>query len=1129
MNTTKTVLAAILFSFVLSLGVATAQSANPSPTAKTPQRFTIFTHDEALSKLLKNTGLTYERMSPNTVAITNPKTQAAKLSRTALRLAQNENSQSAAQTDSTSAPAEEKPQPGSPDTDSKNEELREVVVTGSRIKRPAEAAISPVVSVGEAEIENRGVTNVIDLLREIPAVQGSETPFNTSFTFADIGVSRASLRGLEAFRTLTVVNNRRRVGVPDSFFARDGFDLNVIPTSLIQRVDVLTGGASAVYGSDAVAGVINVILKNNFSGFEFGGTGFAPETNGYRSGSVYSTAGRNFSRGNFIAHLEYTENSHLTAADSARLGFAGFVGNRRRDGSVLFPGQPPEVAVRELFSVFDARGDSRLIPFFFNPVQTGNFDGFAPIDQSGNFLRNGSGDLDWGTTTSLNPLLYDRSLGKFRAIDLGRNGLLDSFACDLQSGCELAPSNNVIYPKSNRINAYTRGRFELTPNIALVGEGIFSRTKGTDEIGPVFFSRNFNNPFISTQLDVVDANGQVVGAAHNPFVTQTLQDQLDTLGAGGGFFTETRAFPEFGDRKTDRTQNYYSLSAGLEGKLPDLGWNWEVYYESGRSKFEFTSINDQQDQRFFDATDLIFQANGQLACRSAQARAEGCVPADILGSLSQQAIDYLTFDHTSSQISKEQLAQASLSGGLGKFFRLPAGEVLFNLGLEHRKDRGERRPSLAFEQGLGFGRLTLPGFSVDNSVTEGFVETIIPIVADLPFVKRLEIEGGLRLTDYKVGADEIFKTWKAGGTWQITSDLRIRGVKARSIRAPAPTELNLPQSIGFIGYTDPCDRSQLFLGDPATGAAFSQTRLQNCSTLLGLSEAQLRNFRAFPSGLDSSGGNPGLRPEISDTTTIGIVATPRWTPGLSIIADYFRFNVSDLVSQLGEQTIIDDCVDSPTIDNQFCGLVQRTGQGQISLVLDTFVNVDRQFIDGIDFESNYNFSVDSLLHLFGASSDGDRGRINFRANAQYLRNNDFVSHDFINNREIVNDNTDESFAPKYQGSFSASYTRGPWNAYWSMFWVANTIDPETADIPGELDTLCANRGHLCKFPANAYHDVSVGYRMPWNNLRITAGINDVTNAGPRRHPFLYRGSDGLDRILGRSYFLSASLNFSQGE
>lgn len=916
----------------------------------------------------------------------------------------------------------------------------EVVVTGSRLRRDGIDAPTPTVSVGSEVIEAKGITNVVDLLNELPQISTGLSNANTSFSFGNIGLNQADLRNLGVRRTLTLVNGRRRAGTPDdsNFLA---FDLSAIPAALIDRVEVQTGGTSAVYGADAVAGVINLILKDNFDGVE-GYANYGIAGRGDYTTSAYGvTIGTNYDRGNAVLHVSRSENSTLTRGDRDLDDRYNFVSNPANTGPN--DGIPARIPVRDL-----------KLAYFGIPTITA----FLPYGAGGSFTD----------------VIFDSVLGNFRPINAGPRGVIDGSFSLGEGGT--TPNDTLVAP-TERTSVYGKATYELTPSIKAFTEVIYADINARDRIGSVFDS-------FSTTISV-----------DNPFMPEVVRQQL--LAAGQTGFTYARQHDEFGQRGTDINRKYYSIGAGFEGNIGS-SWNWSAVYEFGKSQTINRNSNDRLDANWFEASDAIRDpASGQIVCRSVEARARGCVPVNVfgVGTISQAAVDYIRADHTTTTDTSQTLVQGLISGDL---FQLPAGAVKLSAGAEYRRDTLDFRPSFVWERALGFFASQFSPVAESNEVKEAFAEILVPILRDRPFFHALELEGAYRISDYQRAGS--VDSWKIAGQWAPISDIRFRVTRAKAVRAPSLGELFDPGSRGAAGLSDPCDPNLLDSG--------SGSRRANCAAL-GLDPVTYNPNTRRVTTLVFTTGNPDLDVETADTFTAGVVLRPSFIPNLAFSADYYRIELDGGISRLGAQQTLNNCVDLPSLDNQFCQSVDRIADGNIREVLDSYINVASFKVEGIDFELSYSRRLNDI---FGG--EGDLGSFRLGAVASYLKNNIFVDRDLVTGEETPFNDAGEADNPQFRLTGTATYSNGPFQVNWSSRFIDATVTNNDLENPQE------DVGSFYNIPSVWYHDMSVAFDVQ-ENFRFNAGVRNVFDTGPRDHPLTARGSSAYDNLTGRFFFVGA--------
>ena len=746
-----------------------------------------------------------------------------------------------------------------------------IVVTGSRIARDGTEAPQPVTVVGTDLLQQRASTNVADTLNELPAFRPLVTPATQQAVGGNVGARVLDLRGLGGERTLVLLDGKRFV--PST--QRGTVDINLIPTALVSRTEIVTGGASAAYGSDAVAGVVNFILDKEFTGLrgtaQFGISQEGDDENYYGS-LAYGTS---FSggRGHFTIAGEYDKSEGL--GDCYTRSWCPLEQGIPGGGN----GNP-----------FTVRG---------GPAQTGLLSNDGLIF---------SGPLS-GTTFNTDGTLRQYQYGQ--TFTSGTTGFINL-------GGEDSLNNGLLYgtlliPPVERYTLYSSTSYDLTDNVTAHLDLSYGRVNGLVKGSPprANFTIARDNAFLPAQLAArMDANG------------------LSTVSVG-------RAFVDIGNA-VDRSRNdTYRAVASLEGKLGG-GWSWDAYYQFGRNDFRQDYSNDYVAARGLIAADAVMTAGG-AACRvNVEANPANddanCQPLNIFGSGSPSAAAraYVSTDGFQTAKTDEHVVAANLQGSL---FTLPGGDLALAAGGEYRSDSmtGAADPLSTANAFWSFNGKAIAG---KIEVVEGYAEAVAPVLANLPYVELLELNGAVRQTHYSrssaaTGDSSVdVTTWKLGAVYEPTQWLRLRATRSRDIRAPNLTELFGPVTTGRVGVTDPLDPA----GVPPQIIAFT-------------------------------GANPNLNPEKADTWTVGGVLQPQvgFARRLSLSVDYFDIAIDDAIATLGAQTIINRCASGAT---EFCPLVTRDSANTLVSVQNVLLNVNSQNARGIDFE--FNMGVDT-----GASSSLD--------------------------------------------------------------------------------------------------------------------------------------------------------------
>lgn len=784
-----------------------------------------------------------------------------------------------------------------------------VEVTGSRILTLGAESPSPLQVIGAIDIAASGVTNVQELLLKNPTFgTPAISRTNSNFSTASAGVATIDLRNLGTARTLVLVNGRRFVaGVPGA----SSVDMNTIPTEFIERVEILTGGASSTYGSDAVAGVVNIILKRNFSGVTLDASKGRSSKGDDTKDKFSLTFGANSEggKGNVMGHVAYSKQ--------------GAVYSRDRDASAVdqfsegagFSGDPAEffTARRPFYSSFAPQGR-----FFVGSTN-------RTFDASGNiipFSTNGPAGDGVGATG------FNRS--EYRTIAI----------------------------PTERFLLAGKGEYNLAENHSAFFEGTYAATQTKTKLEPFPLGAEAIYPDSGGQVPAEFMVGGV--KVRNPIIPQTLFDLMtDTDGDGMKDYYFTRRLSEFGNRGNVADRDTFRVATGLKGTFLK-SWDYDAYVAYGATKESQVSGGQVNVLNFRNALESVPDAddvngNGnttEAVCRDANARAQGCVPVNLFGfnSISQAAAKYIEAPGLLSTFTSQKLYGATVSG---EPFNLPAGPLGLAFGMEHREEYSRSEFDALQSAGLNAGN-AIPRTEGKFSVNEFFAETRVPLLKDMPFVKSLQLTGAVRSGDYSTVGKTL--SWNAGLEWKPIADLKLRATRALSTRAPNINELYSPPSQTFpTGLTDPC------LGVTATSSGPSDAACRadpgvaaniaaNGSFTLNQSDLQ------GVSGFDR--GNPLLNEEKGRSTTFGIVYTPRSLGNLTLTADYFKIDISDAIVSTPRQFILSQCYGG---DASFCQFIKRrvgpvgaNSAGSLDEIDSAVTNSGGVFTEGVDLTAAWS-------------------------------------------------------------------------------------------------------------------------------------------------------------------------------
>ncbi len=1061
----------------------------------------------------------------------------------------------------------------------------EIVVTGSRIATDsASSAASPVQVIGAEGIKTSGQIDITDLLRESPALQGSLPSSLSTVQGADTedsatGLGLLNLRSLGIERTLVLQNGRRHV---PGTGGQAAVDASTIPVSLLKNIDVFTGGASSIYGADAVTGVVNFILRDgsDFDGIEFRTQAGITDEGDAEEVFVSVASGGEFAdgRGSAVFSVEYTLNTSLSAQDRPFAGNGAFA---LIENSAI---------VAETFGV-NPNSAQVFVPNSRLPVSSefGNIapsfffdDAFTPSTQAVAALPGGT-PLIPGTTI---PILQVIDNGVLRPFDAGI--ATDAFNASGGDGIPITNPNGIILPESDRFLVNTAADYDLNSFATAYFEGKFAFTDTTNQSGIPFSDSipiRLDNPFIPAALAAQAAEIQA-----NPDLAPGF--------IGFGVSRDNLDVDAIATERAERTT--FRFVGGLKGEIPGLGFNYDVSANYGRTEIQSTTANTRLEDRYFAAIDAVAltadnaagftglgirngedisigAANpgqaGDIVCRSqldgtapgvqfipntptdddglglplSFAFGDGqCAPINILGNntVNGAGADFAFVTVQDDTVLTQLQFIGSVSGDTSQWFELPGGPASFALGVEYREDTSVFRPdSLRFSPAITFannnGGPSFPSPNLNDefpdqiNVIEGFFETRLPLLADLPFAKLLEVSGSARFSDYNtIGGTTA---WSVGGRWQPHEWLTLRGTYAIAVRAPNIGELFSPQVPAQIGVpNDPCDD-----GNIASGSGFREA---NCLTFVadGFNSADF--LTAFTPG--TSSGNPTLSEEEATTFTGGFVFKPGGIlNGLQVTADYYNIEIENAIDTLtGAQTAA-ACVDLPSTDNQFCDSIFRDPtNGFLTGFSTQQVNIGALETAGIDWAVQYSFDVAEL-----AGRSGDLGSLSLGATGtRFLDFTEILDptaeavistitdplelEETILDQNLSFDQLGELGLPTWIVNFNANWNFDKFTFSWNGRFESSQLAPgvdnnEVFDAIIENGAVTVQRVDTFldfsqQETGRAFvHDFNVSYEIS-DNLSIYGGINNALD----RDPFLAT----LARPVGprgRFFFLGVQAKF----
>jgi outer membrane receptor protein involved in Fe transport len=752
-----------------------------------------------------------------------------------------------------------------------------VIITGSRIVRDGFQAPTPTTVLGVEEIQRKAPINLADQINELPALAGSARNATASISGGGIGVNSLNLRNLGVTRTLILLDGQRMPAATTG----GAVDVNTIPNALIKRVDIVTGGASAAWGSDAVAGVVNFVLDKDFTGFK-----------GEASGGV-TTYGDNW-------------NYKLSAAAGAK--FAGGRGHfmvsaeSEYEDGIRNMDRPWYVGAKQLF----------------NPAYT------ATNGQPQLLVRQHVG------YTTLAPGAIVTS-GPLKGLMFGQGGSTSQLATGLVSdsvmvggdwtATDFATNSESLAPTLSRQAVFARGSFQVTEAINLYGQFSYSRAHVDIMSTPEYRSSGItiqrDNPYLPASV-----------------VAQMQAQNLTSLSVGSWN-------ANIGPTPYETNREMFRYVVGANGEFGALGsnWNYDLFWNRNVSDI-YQNTRVSMNANYTLAVDAVAGPGGAIVCRSTLTNpTNGCVPYNVLGvgTATQSSLNYIL----GNTMLNNKITQNEFAGSIrGEPFSVWAGPVSFAAGFERRSEKSDgTNDPLSQTNGYFYGNYK--PIKGGYHVTEGFAETVIPLLKDVTLAKSLDFNGAIRVTDYSTSG--TVTTWKLGGTYKPVDDLTLRITRSRDIRAGNLTDLFQPGRTANATITDPSRNNESVLA------------------------------------VQSTIGNTEIKPERANSLSFGGVFQPTFLPGFTASVDYWSIDVKDVIATLSAANLLNLCYVGG--DSSVCGFIGRGPDGRISTITLKPINLARQKARGIDFEASYRMPLSNISSMFGD------GQLMFRGLATHYTKN----------------------------------------------------------------------------------------------------------------------------------------------
>ncbi|RJE76455.1 TonB-dependent receptor [Pseudoalteromonas sp. MSK9-3] len=967
---------------------------------------------------------------------------------------------------------------------SDEEKTEKIVVTGSRIKRDSFSVATPIATMDSDALVDSGFGSLAEVLAEsLPQFGEGNNNANSQSSVQNSGLSTIDLRELGNNRTLTLIDGRR---VVSNSYSGNYVSLSTIPKGMVERVEIITGGASAAYGSDAIAGVVNIITQQDQEGFTISSRVGESTEGGGKETTVNFDYGTTFNDDRGYAFFSTTYNKQDILGywdrDRAQQQDAWAYDDKRMCNTMQTATYDPLTKT------------NRHCIRDINPSQWTNLSDSIPggvFDEKSSTKPNAGYWYD-GTTlrNDWNEELHGIHFNQFRPLKLPDSQISSAFKAEYEFNSGIESYFQVQYSQ-------TKSKNQRSPESEDECDAIVTYNPSEDTFGSNCIGRI---PY------------------DNPYMPQEIRDQASSKGVKWD-----RLFSEVGDITTRNDRSTIRTWAGLRGYVWS-DWEWDVSVSYGRFKQEQTRSNELFVANVTHALNAEELADGTVQCKDEAARANGCVPINLFGagSISSQAADYIRANPSISTQVKQTIATGFITGDI---YELPAGPVSTAFGFEYRKDQQSVSTNVP-EGGITFN--FVPNFSGDVSVYEGFAEASIPLLKDAPMAKSLTAEVSARFADYSWSTTGLIQSYKAGFVYEPSNGYLVRANWARAMRAPTITELMSPPRGDYDSFSDLCD------GTTATSTGPGH---DNCRREAGIINTitQDGEFSDDNNQYSPNAGNADLFEETADTYTLGISLTPDYIPGFRVALDFYDIRVKDAITALSNDDIIGFCYNSTMAygsGNEFCNDLRRDEDGQLVEVKQRLINTDEIRTKGYDIALEYSYDLPEYGNLklkldwshvieYSITSTGPDGAF------------DTFYEGYL---------TDNIFEDK--GSASLTWRYDDLRIRWSTRYKGeirrslNTTKAWEQDMANNA-TNCAQGADTCisdpeplwgnDLPSHITHNISLSYLIDINaqsELQVYGGVNNLTD---EHGPFVIGGTGNFDSMygggLGRFAFIGAKYTF----
>jgi outer membrane receptor protein involved in Fe transport len=952
-------------------------------------------------------------------------------------------------------------------------EAEVIVVTGSAIERKELTGPAPVSIIDKADIDAAGLSSVGDILQNLPSQSNA---INVQFNNGGDGSTRVDIRGLGAARTLTLINGRRVV--PGGTGADASVDLNSIPLAAIERVEVLKDGASAIYGSDAVGGVVNIITRDDFEGAEANLYTAASQRGDGQVYDVSFVTGVNGKKSNIVFAAGYNEQRAVWAGDRSFGQFDRGIDdwsicgkgdlNALQDGPNFEAGPDYEIGTE------DDRAGCTLVNGGSSAVPGGRLRYSEDDVLNGNALFQSEVVANCASGTCIrNPD------GQWRDFNFGDEAGNNDFY-------NFQPEN-YLYTPGQKYNLFSTGHYDFTDHVKMFYEALYTH--------------RFSRQQLASEPVFMDQDGIAISA----------DNQFNPYGIDIGSYR--RRLLETGDRFFQQNVDTARGVIGLAGNLPDDSplktWKWELSFNYGRTTAQQDTHGSLIRSHLSNSIGPSFQdADGGWHCgTAAQPGPDDCVPLNILGgfsSISPEQVKYLTFTGVTSGYNQQQTVLAQTHGQLVK---IGDGDISAAFGADYRLESGAFTPDPLTATGDTTGNAIEPT-SGSYHVSEGFAEiSAVPIVGTKA-IEWLELDGAARAFKYNTFNDDGFKdnfTWKAGALVRTVGGLGFRGTYSTAFRAPSIGELYSGQSDSFPSATDPCDTGPNGNNGPLTGETRTQCAAQGLDPDTFQNEVSQIRTRV--------GGSPALDPESAIIMTGGVVFEPPAVEGLAITLDYFNLVIDNAVQSEGISVILANCYTLGQPEE--CAKINRQSTGALNFVDDALTNVGGNDTSGIDGSIAYTHESPKA-GIFRHSIEGTY-LLSYHLQTAAI-DPETNEGTLLNGRGVY----DLGVYPYVKANYSTIWGKGPAGAGINIRYIGGFSECENNDC----NTGTQLRRHV---PYNVTSDLWGAYhaKTAAGTTTVTLGVNNILDKDPNYIDigFLADSDASTYDYLGRYFYLRLNQAF----